>query len=64
MKLFGTDGIRGKAGNAPLIPETVARVGAALVRAFRGDQGSGIGDQGSGHGSRGVRGIVLQRAWG
>ena len=32
MKLFGTDGIRGKAGNAPLIPETVARVGAALVK--------------------------------
>ena len=34
MKLFGTDGIRGKAGHAPLIPETVARVGAGLVRAF------------------------------
>ena len=32
MKLFGTDGIRGKAGTAPLVPETVARVGAALVR--------------------------------
>ena len=32
MKLFGTDGIRGKAGSAPLEPETVARVGAALVR--------------------------------
>ena len=32
MKLFGTDGIRGKAGSAPLVPETVARVGAALVR--------------------------------
>ena len=34
MKLFGTDGIRGKAGQAPLEPETVARVGAALVRAL------------------------------
>jgi phosphoglucosamine mutase len=34
MKLFGTDGIRGKAGHAPLTKETVARVGAALVRAF------------------------------
>jgi phosphoglucosamine mutase len=33
MKLFGTDGIRGKAGVAPLDPHTVARVGAALVRA-------------------------------
>ena len=32
MKLFGTDGIRGKAGVAPLVPETVARVGAALVK--------------------------------
>jgi hypothetical protein len=33
MKLFGTDGIRGKAGSAPLEPETVARVGAAIVKA-------------------------------
>jgi phosphoglucosamine mutase len=37
MKLFGTDGIRGKAGHAPLIPETVARVGAALVKVFKED---------------------------
>jgi len=42
MKLFGTDGIRGKAGSAPLVPETIARVGAALVRAFNGDSGSGL----------------------
>ena len=34
MKLFGTDGIRGKAGVAPLEPATVARVGAALVRSL------------------------------
>jgi phosphoglucosamine mutase len=34
MKLFGTDGIRGRAGHAPLVPETVARVGAALVKAM------------------------------
>lgn len=34
MKLFGTDGIRGTAGSPPLDPETVARVGAALVRAI------------------------------
>jgi phosphoglucosamine mutase len=33
MKLFGTDGIRGKAGEAPLDAATVARVGAAIVRA-------------------------------
>ena len=32
MKLFGTDGIRGKAGSRAAVPETVARVGAALVK--------------------------------
>lgn len=36
MKLFGTDGIRGKAGVAPLEPATVARVGEALVRSLAG----------------------------
>jgi phosphoglucosamine mutase len=34
-KLFGTDGVRGKAGEYPLDHETVARLGAALVRALR-----------------------------
>src|SRR5436190_12357637 len=34
-KLFGTDGVRGKAGDYPLDHETVARLGAALVRALR-----------------------------
>ncbi len=34
MKLFGTDGIRGKAGVSPLEPAIVARVGAALVRSL------------------------------
>jgi phosphoglucosamine mutase len=34
MKLFGTDGIRGKAGSPPLEPKTVARVGAAIARAM------------------------------
>jgi len=42
MKLFGTDGIRGKAGSAPLTPETVARVGAALVRVFKLDEPAGL----------------------
>ena len=37
MKLFGTDGIRGKAGAAPLEPRTVARVGAAIAKAMRID---------------------------
>ncbi len=32
-RLFGTDGIRGVAGDWPLDPPTVARLGAALVRA-------------------------------
>jgi phosphoglucosamine mutase len=31
-KLFGTDGIRARAGTPPLDPATVCRVGAALVR--------------------------------
>ncbi|HTL44183.1 MAG TPA: phosphoglucosamine mutase [Vicinamibacterales bacterium] len=35
QKLFGTDGVRGKAGTSPLDHETVARLGAALVRAMR-----------------------------
>ncbi|HET7694930.1 MAG TPA: phosphoglucosamine mutase [Vicinamibacterales bacterium] len=35
MRLFGTDGVRGKAGVHPLDHETVARLGAALVRAMR-----------------------------
>jgi phosphoglucosamine mutase len=33
-KLFGTDGVRGKAGTPPLDPPTVRRLGAALVRAL------------------------------
>jgi len=36
-RLFGTDGVRGKAGEYPLDHETVARLGAALVRALRAD---------------------------
>jgi phosphoglucosamine mutase len=37
VKLFGTDGIRGRAGAAPLDPATITRVGVALVRALRED---------------------------
>ena len=36
-RLFGTDGVRGKAGEHPLDHETVARLGGALVRAMRTD---------------------------
>jgi phosphoglucosamine mutase len=39
-RLFGTDGVRGKAGEYPLDHETVARLGAALVLAMRGESGS------------------------
>jgi phosphoglucosamine mutase len=34
-RLFGTDGIRGVAGASPLDPPTVARIGAAIVRAVQ-----------------------------
>ena len=34
-RLFGTDGVRGKAGEHPLDHQTVSRLGAALVRAMR-----------------------------
>src|SRR5258705_4480103 len=38
-RLFGTDGVRGKAGHYPLDHPTVRRIGAALVRVLRhGDQ--------------------------
>ena len=33
-RLFGTDGVRGRAGVPPLDRETVRRLGAALVRAL------------------------------
>jgi phosphoglucosamine mutase len=38
--LFGTDGVRGKAGQFPLDPHTVRRLGAALTRALAGDLGA------------------------
>ncbi len=39
MALFGTDGIRGEAGIAPLDAATITRVGAALVRVHAGGVG-------------------------
>ena len=39
-RLFGTDGVRGKAGEYPLDHETVARLGGALVRAMQRSNGS------------------------
>jgi phosphoglucosamine mutase len=40
-RLFGTDGIRAKAGTPPLDPPTVRRIGAALVRALPRDPAAG-----------------------
>jgi phosphoglucosamine mutase len=40
-RLFGTDGVRGRAGEYPLDHETVARLGGALVRAMGGSARSG-----------------------
>src|SRR5258705_9128069 len=45
-RLFGTDGVRGKAGVYPLDHETVARLGAALVRGMRPSTELGAGDEG------------------
>src|SRR5258707_12084014 len=33
-RFFGTDGIRGRAGEAPLDPATVQKIGRAIVRAL------------------------------
>src|SRR5919107_1190013 len=41
QRLFGTDGVRGRAGDYPLDRETVARLGAALVRGMRPAGGGG-----------------------
>ena len=38
-RLFGTDGVRGKAGQPPLDPPTIRRLGAALTRVLRGGGG-------------------------
>jgi len=38
-RLFGTDGIRAVAGDEPLDPATVRRLGVALVRCLGGDEG-------------------------
>lgn len=38
-KLFGTDGIRGKAGDFPLDRETIAKIGSALVDEFANRSG-------------------------
>ena len=38
-RLFGTDGIRGVAGVAPLDPPTVRRIGAALIKVLEPDAG-------------------------
>ncbi|MGO9378607.1 MAG: phosphoglucosamine mutase [Dissulfurispiraceae bacterium] len=39
MKLFGTDGIRGKVNRSPMTPENVLRVGMATASVLRDDHG-------------------------
>src|SRR5688500_17184877 len=46
-RLFGTDGVRGKAGQYPLDIPTIRRLGAALTRAL-------------GHGSSGIRLLAVR----
>jgi phosphoglucosamine mutase len=54
-QLFGTDGVRGKAGDPPLDVPTIRRLGAALVRVLRHD------DAGAGAASRPVIRILAGR---
>src|SRR4030095_1386414 len=42
-KLFGTDGVRGKAGDPPLDVPTIRRLGAALVRVLCHDEAGASG---------------------
>lgn len=39
MKLFGTDGIRGKVNRPPMTPENVLRIGMAVASVLRNDHG-------------------------
>lgn len=39
MKLFGTDGIRGKVNRSPMTPENVLRIGMAIASALKTDHG-------------------------
>ena len=39
-KLFGTDGVRGRAGQYPLDVPTIRRLGAALTRALKPESGA------------------------
>ena len=40
-KLFGTDGVRGRANSHPMTAEMALRLGAAAGRYFRGDGTNG-----------------------
>src|SRR4026207_1756838 len=54
-QLFGTDGVRGKAGEFPLDVATIRRLGAALVRALRHENANAGAIQVlAGRGSRGA----------
>ena len=40
MKLFGTDGIRGRANRSPMTPEQVLRIGMAVALVVKTNHGS------------------------
>src|SRR5687767_12548226 len=46
-RLFGTDGVRGRAGDPPLDVATIRRVGASLVRALRKGTEPSVSAEGS-----------------
>ena len=51
-RLFGTDGVRGTAGESPLDPPTVRRLGAALVRSASAKSSAGQAADENGGGLR------------
>ena len=55
-QLFGTDGVRGTAGNYPLDRSTIARLGAALVRAM--SPSTRFARSGQAHDARPLRFVV------
>ena len=39
MRLFGTDGIRGRTNSSPMTPENVLRIGMAAAKVLRKEHG-------------------------
>ena len=60
MKLFGTDGVRGKFGYEPITPQTVLKLGWAIGTVFR-EQMAALGEIIIGKDTR-VSGYVMESA--